>query len=191
MPKGRGRGGLRGRSIPDCAGLYRPRSSSLPGGTGPAGLVARRKRGAAAAAAAAARAFEKRLRRRQKVLRRRVALSCRLARRVAEPPGARRRAGLGAGRAAGGSGAGPRRWGRAAGSGASVGGPARRRGSPETHPGPFPPADPACGPQTATMVSKSDQQQLLIVVSILEGERPGTCFVQVLLPEEERRLWGP
>ncbi|XP_023385373.1 centrosomal protein of 120 kDa [Pteropus vampyrus] len=52
-----------------------------------------------------------------------------------------------------------------------------RRGSRASRNSPgslFPPADPACGPQTATMVSKSDQ--LLIVVSILEGERPKTWF---------------
>lgn len=42
-------------------------------------------------------------------------------------------------------------------------------------------ADPACGPPTATMVSKSDQ--LLIVVSILEGEWPGTWRLRLLLPE--------
>lgn len=56
------------------------------------------------------------------------------------------------------------------------------QGSPAAHHSPGPLSSqqtPAYRPPTATMVSKSDQ--LLIVVSILEGELPGTWRLQLLL----------
>ena len=67
-----------------------------------------------------------------------------------------------------------------AGGGSLTGNLARGSGLPAAHPGPSSSQQtPAYRPPTATMVSKSDQ--LLIVVSILEGERPGTWCLQLLL----------
>lgn len=124
----------------------------LSPGTGPAGLVARRKRGAAAAAAAA-RAFEKLQRRRQKVFRRRARLSLQTGR-VAELTlpllsvgagrgvGWRPRAGLpGSLQAAAGPGRGAGSQGRElrAGGGSPAGSPAGGRGPAASHPGPSSP----------------------------------------------------
>lgn len=66
------------------------------------------------------------------------------------------------------------------GGGSFAGSSGRGRRLPTTHPGPSSSQQtPAYRPPTATMVSKSDQ--LLIVVSILEGELPGTWRLQLLL----------
>lgn len=134
-----------GRSIPDCPGLYRPLSSSLPRALGLrawllGGSGARRRLLRLPGRLKSGLAGGKRCR------------GCGLVGR-----GRRVGVGLGSGLRPGGTGPGSPEPPRPAGFGCAPHGVSF-------------PADPAA----ATMVSKSDQ--LLIVVSILEGERPPVFF---------------